>query len=72
MFIVQPSTAISPTTAQALERVWAERFGDDAVLLVLEPGMKIGVLAPAKAAAASAQIQEIEAAASALDDFSGK
>lgn len=72
VFVVMPKRQISEATAQALSQVWEENFGSDCPLVVLEEGMRIGVLSPDKAAAAQKQIQEIEAATQAVDEFANR
>jgi hypothetical protein len=69
VFVVMPKRQISQATADALQQVWEERFGHECPLVVLEEGMRIGVLSPEKAAAAQKTISEIEEAAEAVDQF---
>lgn len=69
VFVVMPKRPISEATAEALRIVWEEHFGDDCPLVVLEEGMRIGVLSPDRAAAAQKQIEEIESASEAIDQF---
>ena len=69
VFVVMPKRPISEATAEALRIVWEEHFGDDSPLVVLEEGMRIGVLSPDRAAAAQKQIEEIESASEAIDQF---
>lgn len=69
VFVVMPKRQISQQTADALQEVWEERFGADCPLVVLEEGMKIGVLSPEKASAAQKTISELEEAAAAVDQF---
>lgn len=72
VFVVMPKRQISEATAQALSQVWEENFGPECPLVVLEEGMRIGVLAPEKAAAAQHQIEEMEAATKAVDEFASR
>lgn len=72
VFVVMPKRQISEATAQALSQAWEENFGPECPLVVLEEGMRIGVLSPEKAAAAQKQIQEIEAATQAVDEFANR
>lgn len=69
VFVVMPKRQISQETAQALSQVWEENFGAECPLVVLEEGMRIGILSPDKAAAAQQQIEEMEAATKAVDEF---
>jgi hypothetical protein len=69
VFVVMPKRQISQQTAEALQAAWEEHFGTDSPLIVLEEGMKIGVLSPQKAAEAQKTISEIEEAAAAVDQF---
>lgn len=72
VFVVMPKRQISEATAQALSQVWEENFGPECPLVVLEEGMRIGVLSPDKAAEAQKQIQEIEAATQAVEEFANR
>ena len=69
VFVVMPKRPISEATAEALRAVWEEHFGDDCPLVVLEEGMRIGVLSPDRAAAAHKKLEEIESASEAIDQF---
>lgn len=69
VFVVMPKRQISEATAQALSQAWEENFGPECPLVVLEEGMRIGVLSPDKAAEAQKTISEIEEAAAAVDQF---
>lgn len=69
VFVVMPKRQISEATANALSQVWEENFGPECPLVVLEEGMRIGVLSPDRAAAAQKQIDEIEAVNKAVDEF---
>lgn len=69
VFVVMPKRQISEATANALSQVWEENFGPECPLVVLEEGMRIGVLSPDRAAAAQKQIDEIEAVNQAVDEF---
>lgn len=69
VFVVMPKRQISEATAQALSQIWEENFGPECPLVVLEEGMKIGILSPDKAAEAQKQISEIEAVTDAVDEF---
>lgn len=72
VFVVMPKRQISEATAQALSQLWEENFGSECPLIVLEEGMRIGILSPDKAAAAQKQIVEIEAAIEAVDEFASR
>lgn len=72
VFVVMPKRQISEATAEALSRVWEENFGEECPLIVLEEGMRIGVLSPDKAAAVQKTISEIEEAAEAVDQFAAR
>lgn len=72
VFVVMPKRQISEETAEALSRVWEANFGPECPLVVLEEGMRIGVLSPDKAAAAQKTISEIEEAAAAVDEFAAR
>lgn len=73
VFVVMPKRQISEATAQALGQVWEDNFGSECPLVILEEGMRIGVLSPDKAAAAQKTISEIEEVAAAVEEFaSGK
>lgn len=69
VFVVMPKRQISQETAQALSQVWEENFGAECPLVVLEEGMRIGILSPDKAAATQKQIEELEAVNKAVDEF---
>jgi hypothetical protein len=69
VFVIMPKRQISEATANALSQVWEENFGPECPLVVLEEGMRIGVLSPDRAAAAQKQIDEIEAVNKAVDEF---
>lgn len=69
VFVVMPKRQISESTAHALSQIWEENFGPECPLVVLEEGMKIGILSPEKAAEAQKQISEIEAVTDAVDEF---
>lgn len=69
VFVVMPKRQISQQTADALQEVWESRFGPECPLVVLEEGMKIGVLSPEKASAVQKTISELEEAAAAVDQF---
>lgn len=69
VFVVMPKRQISQETADALSRVWEENFGAECPLVVLEEGMRIGILSPDKAAAVQKQIEEVESVSKAVDEF---
>lgn len=69
VFVIMPKRQISEATAQALSQVWEENFGAECPLVVLEEGMRIGILSPDRAASAKKQIEELEAVSKAVDEF---
>lgn len=57
---------ISNETAERMREMWTTAIGEAVTLLVLDSGMRIGVLSPSQAAAAAVQIADGRAIATAV------
>lgn len=67
--VLMPARELSGEQAQAIGQTWEDRFGDRATLLVLDVGMRIGILAPDRAARIEEARKEAAGTDKAVDDF---